>query len=528
MHSYCMVKGIVMVKPRQFTPDEDAALLAAAQQGDSASFEALLRKYLKRIYNLAYLLSGETGIATETTSRTFAAAYSEIRSLRSTVRFSSWLVTLMLREYGGLLEFGEVLPEAAATGGIPVETASESPLMQSLRRSVRSLTPKQGVVLILHYARGYRLERIGEILQVREDVILSRLYTAWSELARLLKQGGGAQGRESEEDAAPHGDVRRGFAPYLDNSATEPEKDQIRRHLAECGSCREALAALEWIAEHLKTLPDLEPPAGLGQAIMEAVLIEVLPVVPVPSVYARFSRGKKAGFVIMAVAVSLYWYLVLRENGSMREPPVPLVEEPATTGGTVRSRPGTEKGEAVRLPLQPLPFGDREERTPEQQAGSSRPDQAPLPPPPPLSVEPVAPPRQRPVVAKPLPQPVRQARPRAEMPASLPPEWGEGLPDLRTTPRNAVQPGGRGDETAVLLLADRDEVQPEEIERAVTALGGRVTGRAYSGGRDILYTSIAAESVMDLMSSLRRIGTIKELPHIPEGAAGAIDLVIRW
>jgi len=67
-----------------------------------------------------------------------------------------------------------------------------------------------------------------------------------------------------------------------------------------------------------------------------------------------------------------------------------------------------------------------------------------------------------------------------------------------------------------------------EIERAVTSLGGSVTGRGYSGGRDILYVRIDVESVMELMGRLGKIGTIQELPAIPDGVFGQIDMVIKW
>jgi hypothetical protein len=79
----------------------------------------------------------------------------------------------------------------------------------------------------------------------------------------------------------------------------------------------------------------------------------------------------------------------------------------------------------------------------------------------------------------------------------------------------------------LLNVRDPDTAQ-EAIERVVTSLGGAITGRGYSGGRTMLYARVDLDTVMDLMGGVGKIGTILELPHIPEGASGTIDLTIRW
>lgn len=520
-----------MARPRQYTPDEDAPLILLAQQGDFASFETLVWKYLKRIYNLAYLLSGDGTIATEAARRSFVTAYQEIRSLRSTTRFSSWLVVLMLREYGGLLVFGELgggTPGAAAAPreGVPREIPGEdSPLMQSLRGYIRSLAPEQGVVLVLHYVRGYRLERLVEILQLNEDFILSRLFTAQMQLASLLKKGGAVAGRLEVEVSNPHLEIRRHFPAYLDNSATEKEKEVIRRHLAECGGCREALAELEWIAEHLKSLSDLEPPAWLGPAIMEAVRTEILPAPPPPAVYNPFSRRRRVVVLIIA-AVALFWYLAPRENGNGQPAKAPAPAETAKAPAAGGEGAGGEGAGAPLLPSLPRRYegsggGGAVPTRPQTPAVPAMP--APMPTP--AVPAPAQPLRQTPPAVQ---QAVKPARPRAEMPTPLPAEWGDSLGSEQITPRKGGVARGRSGETSVLLGTGGRELSPVEIERAVTAQGGTITGRGYSDGRDILYTSIDVERVMELMTVLGKIGTIQELPHVPEGVTGTIDLVIRW
>ena len=120
----------------------------------------------------------------------------------------------------------------------------------------------------------------------------------------------------------------------------------------------------------------------------------------------------------------------------------------------------------------------------------------------------------------------------------------ENTPEAETAPlydveRKAV-PGGAmhrkkgvadearpGGEVEVTLAVKDPVAAAGAIEKAVTRLGGTITGRAYSEG-DILYTRIDGQKFTELIDRLSRIGTMQERPQLTEGAAGTVDLVIRW
>lgn len=514
-----------MTKPRQYTPDEDAQLLERVQQGDVASFEVLLRKYVKRMFNLVHLLCGNARVAADCCRKAFVAAWMEARSLRSTMHFSSWLVVLLLREYRLQLEFGEVMADG---GGAANEPATE----RGLRESIRALPPDLCLLLVLYHVRGYRLEKVAEILQIREDVILDRLFLAQGELLHLLKRAS-AEGEERREFglSSSHLEARRKFPAYLESSVEEKEKELIRRHLGECGSCREALAELEWIAEHLKGLPDLDPPLALLPGIMSEVGTKVpLPPRPIqpPTVYGLFSRGRKRVVLLLVIAVTIYWYLAPhRETEVREEAPLPAERKGAPLP------PAAERGEEGKSPSLPT-MQMRSEYRPGTPYTPTQPPPVPeksyQPPPPAPQTEPLPPPaaRQSKQPKQPaFPAPATLPKPKVEATPALPPDWGEGG-GTRPAQRKAVPLRGRGGETSVLLGVSSSEGADVEIERAVTSLGGSVTGRGYSGGRDILYVRIDVESVMELMGKLGKIGAIQELPAIPDGVSGQIDMVIKW
>jgi hypothetical protein len=83
-------------------------------------------------------------------------------------------------------------------------------------------------------------------------------------------------------------------------------------------------------------------------------------------------------------------------------------------------------------------------------------------------------------------------------------------------------------ELDVSLRVDDPTAAAGAIEKAVSRLGGRINGRAHSGGDDLLYTQIDGRKLPELIDRLGRIGRLQGRPHISELAAGPVDLVIKW
>ena len=62
--------------------DEERRLVDAAQRGDGESFNALVRLYESRVYNLIYRMLGDTESAADTTQDTFILAYRRLNTFR--------------------------------------------------------------------------------------------------------------------------------------------------------------------------------------------------------------------------------------------------------------------------------------------------------------------------------------------------------------------------------------------------------------------------------------------------------------
>lgn len=519
-----------MRKFSQFTPDEDAPLLLSWYRGDLSVFESLIWKYQKRIFNLALLLTGSQKTAGEVTENSFVSAYQNIRSLKSTGRFSSWLVALALKKCRerGDYRGEETDSPAEFDQDFDDESSYTSALQKKLGLCIRELPFELSELILLRYVRGYPLDRIEEILQIGTEMVLSRLFEAQESLACWLKSGTEDPAEFSTMktiNSSIHPEIRRHFSAYLDSSTEYDEKELIKVHLASCGSCREALAELEWMIEDIKGIPDVEPPHWLVSSIMKKVKST-----PAEPVKVQAPSNSKMQFTLVALFIAVIGtsaYFLRRGDrpGSEMSSEGQHVSSPVfeqkvkPPGAVVTSIPKGEFGRAATivedapkagksnklLSSFPLPTASPSDRT--------------------VQATPTAIPAQ-PVAATNSGQIHKREKPVATQPGLQ--EWGNHLPQSTPLQKEVPLPRAQGGEIAVVLSSPDALAVAHDIEGAVLASGGKINGRAYSGGTDILYTSVGVERFPDLMGRLGKIAKIRELPQLPEGAEGAIDLVIRW
>ena len=72
-------------------PDEEQSWITRSREGDQQAVEALVLRYQKMIFALAYRMTGSLADAEDLTQETFIAAFNRLDSFRGESKFSSWL-----------------------------------------------------------------------------------------------------------------------------------------------------------------------------------------------------------------------------------------------------------------------------------------------------------------------------------------------------------------------------------------------------------------------------------------------------
>jgi len=186
------------------TPDREAALVKAAQNGDSEAFEALVRQHQKFVYNLALKLSGNPDDAMDISQDTFIKAYTNLGSFRGDSRLSVWLYRLCYNASMDYLrrnrnnnttslssdtdeEQTMDVPDPALQ---PDELAEKKELQRIVRDAVNKLPEKKRQMIIMAEFSDMSYADIAEELNISEGTVKSRLSRARASLAEILKENG--------------------------------------------------------------------------------------------------------------------------------------------------------------------------------------------------------------------------------------------------------------------------------------------------------------------------------------------------
>jgi RNA polymerase sigma-70 factor (ECF subfamily) len=169
-----------------FRAVEDADLIQQAARGNVESFNLLVSRWEKRVYNYLLRITGNREDALDLAQDVFLKAYQNLRKLDDAGRFAPWLYRIAHNEAYSL--FRKRKPETAvdslepeATGaGIVVGGSSVFPIELSLAvaGALDRLTPDQREAVVLKIYQGFKFEEMAEILECPVSTVKSRLYTA--------------------------------------------------------------------------------------------------------------------------------------------------------------------------------------------------------------------------------------------------------------------------------------------------------------------------------------------------------------
>lgn len=188
--------------------DEDGEIVYLCKKGDVDAFELLVKKYQKRMFNIAYRMVGSYDDACEIVQEAFLSAYRGIKNFEGKAKFSTWLYTIVInlsrnhlkqlktRNYHEGSSIND--PILTEEGNINVEPiSSEPPIQEKLEKAaiqhkvqecIDSLDNEFKEVLILRDIQDFSYDEIGDMLRIPEGTVKSRLFRAREALKDRLKK----------------------------------------------------------------------------------------------------------------------------------------------------------------------------------------------------------------------------------------------------------------------------------------------------------------------------------------------------
>lgn len=186
-------------------------LVASWRRGELSSFEALVVKYQKRMFNIAFRITGDYEDACEVTQDSFVAAYQGIGSFRGAARFSTWLTSITLNlsrtrfqqlqakrrneafSLDGSADGVENrhLHERPSSAPSALEQLERRTIHEKLKECISSLSVEFRETIVLRDLQDYSYDDMCAILEIREGTLKSRLFRAREQVRECLKRAMG-------------------------------------------------------------------------------------------------------------------------------------------------------------------------------------------------------------------------------------------------------------------------------------------------------------------------------------------------
>jgi RNA polymerase sigma-70 factor, ECF subfamily len=184
---------------------EETALIRAAQGGDHAAFEQLVRAYDQSVLRLAMNLLRSPEDAHDVYQEAFLRVYRNLNSFRFDCSFHTWLYRIVtnlcldhmrkrkvrkeeatvLTTAEGPLDRMDAVPEERVDGD-PQRYLFSGQVRRRIKQVLGELTPRERMVFELRHYQGLRLRRIGEVLGTTEEAAKNCLFRATQKMRAAL------------------------------------------------------------------------------------------------------------------------------------------------------------------------------------------------------------------------------------------------------------------------------------------------------------------------------------------------------
>lgn len=190
---------------------EMKAFVEAMIAGDERAFDEIYHSYSRKLYRMAYFITGNHSDSEDILQETFVKCYLHRKELKNPEGFASWIYQILVRtawklekkkRKTGEISYEGVLEQEDASGTRmarqlcedlsapnPLEELLQKEAQTELGQVVRQLDIKYRTVVMLYYYNGLSVREIAKIMGIFEGTVKSRLSKARKLLYQQLESG---------------------------------------------------------------------------------------------------------------------------------------------------------------------------------------------------------------------------------------------------------------------------------------------------------------------------------------------------
>lgn len=182
----------------------DEKLVEAAQKGDSAAFEVLVRRYQSRVVSIAFSVLRNSEDAADVAQEVFLRVYRKLGGFCGKSRFYTWLFRITVnmsidRSRSRQRKRAESLDQEDQETGEnrfaripdsdldPREAGADSELERKIHEAIDELSPKHRQVVLLRDVQGLSYQEIAQVVRCSLGTVMSRLHYAREKLKEKVR-----------------------------------------------------------------------------------------------------------------------------------------------------------------------------------------------------------------------------------------------------------------------------------------------------------------------------------------------------
>lgn len=203
--------------PPSEAPGEIEALIQRCLQGDELAWDAIVRQYRRKVFNVAYKFVGRHEEAEDLTQDIFLKIFKSLGTFDRRANFQTWLVSvsrnLCIDHYRSVrlerraidrqVDPNELSPMAREPG--PIAALEQQDRVVLLRGALAALPESLRTAVVMRDIQELTYQEIADRLRLPEGTVKSRINRGRAELARQIRRMRGGDARPSGTESANTG-----------------------------------------------------------------------------------------------------------------------------------------------------------------------------------------------------------------------------------------------------------------------------------------------------------------------------------
>jgi RNA polymerase sigma-70 factor (ECF subfamily) len=183
--------------------ESEQVLVDRISRGDSAAFQEFVDRYKKKIYYIAYDITGDHDDAEDVSQEVFVKVFRSLKTFRRNAKISSWLYQISVNASIDLLrkkaskpetsmddieraDIQENLPGSSTRAQNPERSAEDLIIQKHISEALQKVTPKERSVFVMRHYNELKIREIAEILGVSPGTVKALFYRATRKLRKEL------------------------------------------------------------------------------------------------------------------------------------------------------------------------------------------------------------------------------------------------------------------------------------------------------------------------------------------------------